>query len=84
MAFTLTLACIYGNDYHQLEGRILMMKGKKVVTLEETKIGSAETSEETIIRYKNEQRPVKADSTDMMTDFKQHCVGDYSCCSHMP
>ena len=38
----------------------------------------------TFIRYHNSTLPKKASSIDPLTDAKQNCVGDYSCCSHIP
>jgi hypothetical protein len=39
---------------------------------------------ETRVRFRNRRLPWRALNQVAMTDLKQSCVGDYSCCGHMP
>lgn len=42
-----------------------------------------EITEQIITRFSNEKCVPKLDQQEV-NDLKQHCVGDYSCCGHMP
>jgi len=50
----------------------------KIITIDREEI-----TEKIITRFSNKKCVPKLDQQEV-NDLKQHCVGDYSCCGHMP
>lgn len=61
------------------------MKEREIAATEKTIVNKGETSEETVIRVSNVGRHPKPNKLVANSSAsKQHCVGDYSCCGHVP